>query len=140
MTSSRFAIIEKLGEAGLFPAGAFLEKRRPEKAPGEECAPEPSRSACRRCGCDDDLEAAEAGSKYRDLDLGAAKDAIAFARRWRSSGRDGPISRSRYPRPSGSCATSGSSSFERRRPRSSKRGARRTGRAARSSRRPSMTV
>ena len=140
VADSRLRIIEKLGEAGLFPRVQFprsVDRRRQRL---RNARPSLAEAPLVDADARKILEAAEAGSKYRDLDLGAEKDAIAFARRWRSSGPDGPTSRSRCPRPSGSCATSGSSSFERRRPRSSNRGARRTGRAGRYSRRPSMTV
>ena len=79
VTSSRFAIIEKLGEAGLFPRVQFsrsvdrrkhrVKNARPSLAEAPVVDPDARRI----------LEAAEAGSKYRDVDLGADKDAIAFA-------------------------------------------------------------
>ena len=79
VTSSRFAIIEKLGEAGLFPRVPFhrsvdrrrhkVKNARPSLAEAPVVDPDARRI----------LEAAEAGSKYRDLDLGADKDGIAFA-------------------------------------------------------------
>ena len=43
-----FAIIEKLGQAGLFPPVQYHEKRRPAKTPDEESAPQPRRSAQHR--------------------------------------------------------------------------------------------
>ena len=75
----RFAIIEKLGEAGLFPRVHFprsVDRRRQwEKNARPSLAEAPVVDADAR----KILDAAEAGSKYRDLDLGAGKDAIAFA-------------------------------------------------------------
>ena len=77
--SSRFAIIEKLGEAGLFPRVHFPKtvdrRRRQVKNPRPSLAEAPVVDADAR----KILEAAEAASKYRDLALGAGKDAIAFA-------------------------------------------------------------
>ena len=77
--SSRFAIIEKFGEAGLFPRVHFPRsvdrRRRRVKNARPSLAEAPVVDADAR----KILEAAEAASKYRDLSLGAGKDAIAFA-------------------------------------------------------------
>ena len=77
--SSRFAIIEKLGDAGLFPRVQLPKtvdrRRRQVKNPRPSLAEAPVVDVDAR----KILEAAEAGSKYRELDLGAGNDAIAFA-------------------------------------------------------------
>ena len=77
--SSRFAIIEKFGEAGLFPRVHFPRtvdrRRRRVKIPRPSLAEAPVVDADAR----KILEAAEAASKYRGLSLDAGKDAIAFA-------------------------------------------------------------
>ena len=77
--TSRFAIIEKLGDAGLFPRVHFPKtvdrRRRQVKNPRPSLAEAPVVDADAR----KILEAAEMASKYRELDLGAGNDAIAFA-------------------------------------------------------------
>ena len=78
-SSSGFAIIEKLGEAGLVPRVHFpktVDRRRRHVR-----NPRPSLVEAPVVGADARkiLEAADAASNYRDLSLGAGKDAIAFA-------------------------------------------------------------
>ena len=79
VTSSGFAIIEKFGEAELFPRVHFprtVDRRRQRvKNARPSLAEAPVFDADAR----KILEAAEAAAKYRDLTLGAGKDAIAFA-------------------------------------------------------------
>ena len=79
LTSSGFAIIEKFGEAELFPRVHFprtVDRRRQRvKNARPSLAEAPVFDADAR----KILEAAEAAAKYRDLTLGAGKDAIAFA-------------------------------------------------------------
>ena len=77
--ASSFAIIEKFGEAELFPRVHFprtVDRRRQRvKNARPSLAEAPVFDADAR----KILEAAEAAAKYRDLTLGAGKDAIAFA-------------------------------------------------------------
>ena len=79
VAGSGFTIIEKFGEAGLFPRVHFpksVDRRRQRvKSARPSLAEAPIFGADAR----KILEAAETASQYRDLALGAGKDAIAFA-------------------------------------------------------------
>ncbi|MYD94732.1 MAG: hypothetical protein F4Y02_13815 [Chloroflexi bacterium] len=72
-------IIEKCGEAGLFPRVHF--PRRADRRRHRVKNPRPSLAEAPVVDADARkiLEAADAASKYRDLALGAGKDVIAFA-------------------------------------------------------------
>ena len=77
--SPRFGIIEKLSQAGLFPyiqLSRSVDRRKHRmKNPSPSLAEAPNIDADAR----KILEATEAASKYRDITMGAGKDAIAFA-------------------------------------------------------------
>ena len=77
--SPRFAIIEKLGEAGLFPRVHFTRnvnrRRHRMRNPRPSLAEAPSIDADTK----KILEATETASRYRDIAIDTGKDAIAFA-------------------------------------------------------------
>ena len=77
--SPGFAIIEKLGQAGLFPRVHFTRivnrRRHRMKNPRPSLAEAPNVDADTKTI----LEATEAASKYRDIVIDAGNDAIAFA-------------------------------------------------------------
>ena len=77
--SPRFAIIEKLGQAGLFPYVQFT--RRVDRRKHRMRNPRPSLAEATNIDADakEILEATETASKYRDIVIDAGKDAIAFA-------------------------------------------------------------
>ena len=72
-------IIRKFGEAGFFPRVHF--PRTVDRRRRSVCNPRPSlvEAPVVNAEAKKILEATEAGSEYRGLDLGAGKDAIAFA-------------------------------------------------------------
>ena len=78
-TSSRFAIIEKLGAAGLFPRVHFPRSVDRGRQRVKNARPSLAEAPVVDADARKILEAAEEASKYRDLTLGAGKDAIAFA-------------------------------------------------------------
>ena len=79
VTSSGFAIIEKFGEAGFFPRVHFPRSVDRRRKRVKNARPSLAEAPVLDTDARKILEAAEAASKYRDLALGAGKDAIAFA-------------------------------------------------------------
>ena len=77
-TGSRCSIIEKLGEAGLFPRVHFPKSVDRRRQQVKNARPSLAEAPVLDADARKILEAAEAASKYRDLDLGVGKDAIAF--------------------------------------------------------------
>ena len=75
----RFAIVEKVAEAGLFPRVQFPRSVDRRRQRVRNARPSLAEAPVVDADARKILEAAEAGSRYRNLDLGAEKDAIAFA-------------------------------------------------------------
>ena len=77
--SVRFSIIKRFGEAGVFPRVHFPVNVNRRRQRVRNARPSLAEAPVFGADARKILEAAEAASKYRDLALGAGKDAIAFA-------------------------------------------------------------
>ena len=78
VAGSRFAIIERFGEAGLFPRVHFPKSVDRRRHQVKNARPSLAEAPVLDADARKILEAAEEASKYRDLDLGVGNDAIAF--------------------------------------------------------------